>query len=397
MLFHSAPNRGYPVNTDRLLGIDDMCPCQSGKTFGMCCLREGRAAFQGGVPVIRMPGPPPELVELMKQDLQRQARFGHVRPAVHVNVQGQKWIAVDRELLHSPNWKTPLDFLWDYLKHVMTPAWGEAELAKPLADRHPVMQWCDAARRLHAAAKQLSTDGVCSVIPSGSMRAYTLLAYDLYVLQHHGLLEKRLLQRLRHKDQYQGARHELFAAATCVRAGFDIEYEDETDQSTKHTEFTATHRQTGFRLCVEAKSKHRSGVLGMGGDRVADDQIRNRLGGLINDAVNKPRKHPLAIFLDLNLPPESPVPTNTLEWLERFARPILRQIDKRGQGDPWDLLAFSNQPDHYATDDGPAPRGYVLGMLGKNTRIGSQPPSELMALIDAAKKFGSVPNLFEDM
>jgi hypothetical protein len=43
------------------------------------------------------------------------------------------------------------------------------------------------------------------------------------------------------------------------------------------------------------------------------------------------------------------------------------------------------------------PGGYAVGMLGKNTRIGCQPPSELVALIDAAIKFGTLPNRFEEM
>ena len=157
-------------------------------------------------------------------------------------------------------------------------------------------------------------------------------------------------------DQYQGARHELFAAATCVRAGFDIEYEDESNGLSKHTEFTATNRQTGFGLSVEAKSKHRSGVLGMTGGRAPDDSIRTRLDKLINDALNKPRKHLFAIFLDLNLPLASPL-HGSAEWFKTFADPILQGIDRKGEEDPWDLLVFSNQPDHYAIDDGPAPGG----------------------------------------
>ncbi len=277
------------MNTPRLLGNDDPCPCRSGKTFGACCLREGQATYQNGIPFLRMPNPPPELAEILKQQLQRQAQFGQVRPAVHADWRGQKWVAVGHQLLNSPKWKTPADFLSDYLKHVMTPEWGNAELARPLADRHAVMQWYDAMCRLQAKTKpQAGPDGVFCVAPSGAMRAYMLLAYDLYILQHHGLLEARLLHRLQHKDQYQGARHELFAAATCVRAGFDIEYEDESDGSSKHTEFTAKHRQTGVRICVEAKSKHRPGVLGRAGDRVDDDEVRTRLGGLINDALKKP-------------------------------------------------------------------------------------------------------------
>ncbi len=98
----------------------------------------------------------------------------------------------------------------------------------------------------------------------------------------------------------------------------------------------------------------------------------------------------------MNLPPASPA-HGTPEWFKRFADPILRGIDRNGEEDPWDLLVFSNQPDHYATDDGPASGGYALGMLGKNARIGSQPPSELVALIDAANRFGKLPNRFEEM
>jgi hypothetical protein len=149
-------------------------------------------------------------------------------------------------------------------------------------------------------------------------------------------------------------------------------------------------------ICVEAKSKHRSGVLGRKGDRAANDESRTRLGRLINDALKKPRKHPLIIFVDLNISPSSPA-VGTPAWFKAFADPILRGIDRKGDEDPWDMLVFSNQPDHYATDDGPAPGGYALGMLGKNTRIGSQPPSELVALSDAANKFGALPNCFEDM
>jgi SEC-C motif len=385
------------MNTPRILCGDDPCPCRSGKSFGECCLREGRAEYRNGMPIFQSPTPPPELAEILRRERLRQACFGQIRPAVCADWRGQKWVAVGRELLNSPKWKTPADFLSDYLKHVMTPEWGKAELAMPLADRHPVMQWYDATCRLQAIMKQKAgSEGVFGVAPSGAMRAFLLLAYDLYIVQHHGLLEARLLRRLRHKDQYQGARHELFAAATCVRAGFDIRYEDESDRSTMHTEFTATHRQTGASICVEAKSKHRPGVLGRDGDRVADEEIRTRLGGLINDALKKPHKHPLAIFLDLNLPSASPA-HGTLEWFRRFADPVLQGVDRKGEEDPWDLLVFSNQPDHYATDDRPASGGYTLGMLGKNSRIGSQPPSELVALIDAANKFGTLPNRFEEM
>lgn len=380
-----------------VLGLDDPCPCQSGRTLGDCCVRSGRATIRNGVPIIKMPAPPPEHIAFLNSELQREERFGLIRPAIHVDYRGQKMVVVGREILNSPSWKTPLDFLSDYLKHVMTPAWCQVELSKPLSERHPIMQWYDGTCRLQARAKQhAGPDGVYGVTPSGAMRAYALLAYDLYILQHHRLLEPRMLQRLRNKDQYQGARHELFAAATCVRAGFDIKYEDESDGSSKHTEFIVTHRHTGAKFCSEAKSKHRAGVLGMDGVRLPDDAMRTDLRRLIRDAVSKPRGHPLVLFLDLNLPQTHADP-RTREWYETIADPILRGIDRKGEEDPWDVIVFSNQPDHYATDDGPAAGGYASGMFGKNARIGSAPPSELVALVEAADKFGALPNTFEEM
>ena len=385
------------MNEPRVLGNDDPCPCGSGKTLAACCLRGKRAAYENGIPVIQMPAPPSDFTEMLRQERQRQATVGQIRPAVHAGWQRQKLIAVGNKILHSARWKTPGDFLSSYLKHVMTAEWCKGELAKPLTSRHPVMQWYDAMRRLQLEATlHAGAEALFGVVPSGAMRAYMLLAFDLYSLQHHQALQDRLVHRLRNCDQYQGARHELFAAATCIRAGFDIEHDDESDRSRRHTEFTAVHRLSNSLICVEAKSKHRPGILGMAGERQPVDKIRTRLGGLINDAIGKPYSHPLVIFLDLNLPPTSPPPASP-EWFKTFAEPILRGLDRNGKEDPWSLIVFSNYPDHYATDDGPSPGGYALGMLGRNTRNGPQPPFELMEIIAAAKAFGTLPNRFEEM
>ncbi len=111
------------------------------------------------------------------------------------------------------------------------------------------------------------------------------------------------MRRLQHKDQFQGARHEAFVAATCIRAGYDIDYEDESDGTTRHVEFTATHRATGQKVSVEAKSRHRPGVLGREGTSVGSELVDAGIQRLIADALRKPASEPLVIFLDLNLPP----------------------------------------------------------------------------------------------
>src|SRR5260370_10867743 len=108
------------MSNSQLLRYEDPCPCQSGKAFGECCLRYGRALYQGGIPVLLV-GVPPEHSNFLQHEVKRQARFGHVRPAINADWRGEKWLAVGRELFHSSKMKRPGDSLSDYVKYVMTP------------------------------------------------------------------------------------------------------------------------------------------------------------------------------------------------------------------------------------------------------------------------------------
>ena len=149
-------------------------------------------------------------------------------------------------------------------------------------------------------------DGNPAALPCGASGAYNCFAYDLYIVDDNGGLDEELLRRLKIRDQFQGARHELFAEATCYRAGFTVQHEDEKDGNTRHAEFTARHVMTGQFLSVEAKSRHRHGVLGVPG--TLEDKPDFRLGQLFNAAVAKKPEHPLVIFVDTNLP---------FKWAER--------------------------------------------------------------------------------
>ena len=54
-------------------------------------------------------------------------------------------------------------------------------------------------------------DGIYGAKPTGPLLAYLTFAYDLYIVEHNGKLDPRLMERLKRADQFQGARHELFA------------------------------------------------------------------------------------------------------------------------------------------------------------------------------------------
>lgn len=330
----------------------------------------------------------------MANERERRARFGEFRPVIQTDHKGYKFVAVGSELLYSKQWRTFPDFLADYIKHVLSPAWGKAELAKPLDARHEIMKWYDGMCR-YQQKQQFGADGLYGTAPNGAMRAYLLLAYDLYALQHHSKLQAGVVKRLKHKDQFQGARHELFAAATCVRAGYDIEYEDEGDGSRQHPELIATHRATGQMVAMEAKSRHRPGILGRPGEPQPAKSLRAGIERLLRDALAKPVSHPYVIFFDLNLPPSSGHVFRA-QWFEEVGDSVAKIGDSHGAGDSFNLIVFSNQPDHYLDSEIPSPGGTILSVVGRDPRVPTAHPEAITVIHDAAQKFGNIPNSLEE-
>jgi len=332
--------------------------------------------------------------EHQRKDKLRRERFGHVHPAIHADFKGHKVVAIGDEVVLSEKWRTFPDFLTDYIKRVLGPAWRKAELAKPFDERHQIMKLYDGMCRFQQKCEAGSGD-LFEFVPNGPTRAYLLLAYDLYTLKHHMALRSAVIKRLKHNDQFQGARHELFAAATCIRAGYDVAYEDERDSTRRHTELIASHRGTGQQIAVEAKSRHRPGVWNRPGTPEPPSSMRVGIYQLLKDALDKPVSHPYVIFVDLNLPPFDSSLIDT-PWFPEIGNAVTDLGDKVGTRDPFNLVVLSNQPDHYRTDDAPAVGGQSVSMFGRNPRLVPSHPGAILAIHEAANKFGTIPNWFEE-
>jgi len=238
------------------------------------------------------PSPEPVSGELLfkrqlAQRYQREKQQGLGNPIISEDFKGEKWVAVGNQLYHSPRWKTFFDFLWEFGIRVISPQWFQDEKEKPEADRHPLFTLQQLA---YAQIKARQTDGgkVNSAPTTGTMERYFRLAYHLYLVSHNGGLPDVLLARLKKKDQFRGAEHELFVAATFILAGFTIEFEDETDNRRKHCEYTVTHRKTGMKYSVEAKA--RAGA--------PSALVRSLLG----DALSKQADHPRLVWVAINMP-----------------------------------------------------------------------------------------------
>ena len=136
-----APSQGTGRSTSdsmmAKIGRNQPCPCGSGQKFKKC---HGR--LDGGWPP--RDGEPDVLAA---QERIRQAQQGLGRPIIAAKSHGHQIVAVGNTVYWSNSWKTFLDFLADYIKRKLAIEWGNAEIAKPLAERHPLMQWYDAICR----------------------------------------------------------------------------------------------------------------------------------------------------------------------------------------------------------------------------------------------------------
>jgi hypothetical protein len=239
------------------------------------------------------------------------------------------------------------DFLNDYVKLMFGKEWWTAQFAKPEHERSPVCRWCADAHQ-YQKEHGIRDGDLYRIEPSGPHLAYLSLGYDLYVLKHHLLLQDEALKRMKRTPEFHGARYELLVAASFVRAGFDIRYEDETDNSRKHPEFIATHRATGLEFDVEAKKRNRLVKLDVeafrsGAARIA---IRELLAG----AISKFRGRPYIVCLDLDVPPMDGNPFDQPWFLELRDTP--EDAGARGSDgkDLFNMISFTNLPVEYTKD-----------------------------------------------
>ena len=316
------------------VGRNDPCPCGSGNKFKKCHGANTGASFS----IHR--GPLPEevrkkLEEHEAAELQRQQQQGLGKPIISTIFHGYRFVAVGGRLFYSKEWKTFHDFLDHYIKTILGGEWGNAELRKPQSGRHPILVWYETATRyMNQFIKEPGR--VHSAPVTGAVGAYYALAYNLYLLAHNVKLQELLIKRLKDKQQFYGAYYETFVAGALIRAGFDVELEDETDPTTSHCELTATFRKTGKRFSVEAK---------MRGPNKASADVGNQLYG----ALKKRANHTRVVFIEENLPPDT-AEGKAMETLQAVLNSLRSREEKLtidGQPAPPAYVIVTNNPHEY--------------------------------------------------
>ncbi len=334
----NTPFRGGPK-----IGRNDPCFCGSGRKFKHC-----HGGVQHTLPaVVARDRVKKEIIEQGRrlfekhkvQELQRQKQQGLGRPIISIDHKGYRFVAVGNRL-HYGKWKTFPDFLADYIKQTLGGDWGNTEIAKPLAERHPIMQWYDKVCRLQAAHAK-DPGALFSTPMTGAVSAYNRLAYNLYLIAHNGKdIQRRLIARLRNKDNFQGAFFETQVAAWLIKGGFELEFEDESDRASKHCEFTATYTATGEKYSVEAKSR----------EIEPTNSSRAKVGRKLYEALEKEANHKRLIFLDLNKPLHTQQAAEmAIDRAERIAKQS-EGLTIHGKPAPAAYVCITNMNDQYALD-----------------------------------------------
>ncbi len=235
----------------------------------------------------------------------RQQQQGLGRPIISEQVAGQRVVAVGKRLYHSSKWRTFHDFLRDYLLGSLGPVWVNGEQAKPIDARHPVMRWYARATE-QAKALQVADGTMISGPMTGAIRAFMNLAYNIYLIAHHGdgqAMADIYLRRLRsaRADDFTGALFETYAAAAFLKAGFKLTYEETARRSTSCVEFVAAWPANGQRFSVEVKSRVHDEDASV--PQEAENKAKRlRVGAKLVKALSKAADHERVVMIEVNVP-----------------------------------------------------------------------------------------------
>lgn len=266
-------------------GRNDPCPCGSGRKFKKC---HGSIAVLETLRTLNSPRTRQAIQTMVArseaEEFQRREQQGLGKPIISTEFQDYRVVAVGRTLHFSKKWKTFHDFLNDYPKLVLGKDWWMSEVAKPPEERHRILTW--AVRSYEHSKAHVEHHGACTPLPmTGAISAYMRFAYDLYGLKHAVDVQKLLIDRIKHPENFPGALYEVRVAAALLRAGFTLEHQDESDRRTTHVEFIATNTESGATYSVEAKRR---------------EGVRMKINRQVYRALSKQSDRPRIVFIDTN-------------------------------------------------------------------------------------------------
>ena len=321
------------------------CPCGSQKKFKHCHGIDGELYWPplSSCKIARN-------IETKEQIRKQKEGLGTPIVSFSFGENNPRVVAVGNKI-YTGNWQTFHRFLLDYICFVLGSDWGKSELKKPLTTQHIILQW----RQKTCQYLQQNTNnpnGISTAQLIGAIQAYMGLSYNLYLLAHNEELQHRLIERLKRMDQFPGAYYETFVFAWLIKAGFQIDFENEQDRSQSHTECIAIHKETGKKYNIEAKSISRLGAYGATANTTSRYIERSAIDQVAR-ALKKKAAHTRIIFINLALSKDEVI---NLSWVQKIITMITNKetyfkIDNLPA--PEAYIFFTNNPDHYHLEDKP--------------------------------------------
>lgn len=310
-------------------GRNEPCPCGSGNKYKRCCgaMRDTQARHSSQII------PPEVLQAFARQEEERLARkntFGDVKGMITAEMGEWRFVASGNKLVYGKDWRVFTDFLGFHLHGLLGEDWGQHQVKLPFEEQHTVIQWRTIIALAHFG-KEKGANGLYKSA-SGAANAWFRLAYDLYLIEHNAELQSKLLRRMRNQDGFQGARFEAAVAAMMLASGYELRYCDERGPG-RQPEFIATNRSDSHILAVEAKSRHRPGVMGFRKHDVPVPPDSFDIAGLLLAALMKDTEEPLLVFVELNTPMAIKLDSSTT---------IYGELERA-----WDAVQERNWPDGF--------------------------------------------------
>jgi len=329
------------------------CPCGlHGKSYGDCCKDKGMHAL--GNEMLRGTSPrmvPGALSQMQSSMVKDDTRFRFV------------W----DEYWQSPQDQTFHQFLDDLVVKTLTREWFDQQLLLPVKNQNVIVRWRAAMLELLQRPGDANDDISTGHTLTGPTKAYLCFGYDLYWLQLVHRLPESLINRLKEFHKFQGARYEILVAAIFTRAGFEIEWIDDTKVSEKHPELIATHKRTGKKVGVEVKSRRRPGPINFPGTVTPETHLKGDVFDLYDKAIQQAPEGeiPFLIFIDPNVPdsPEKGLPSysnisvDTVPWMKEIRDRLLEIWNGATEPTPESAVLITNFAFYYGDNDSPSPAG----------------------------------------
>ena len=230
---------------------------------------------------------------------------------------------------------------------------------------------------------------------NGYVQSLISLGFDVATLRHVSNISDSVLHRLRIPSEYQGARYEITIAGIFARLGFKIKWLENMEDGKTHCEFIATHGETGTQIAVEAKSRHRKGVLHTDGLRDERSDYKGDIQGLLNRAFKKTEygQVPFFIFIDINAPFKNDEDFQKIPWVKDILKKAkLSKMNSQDNLSIHNVIYFTNFSFHYQTDQEAAP---TQVLMASPQFVLHQIPNVILykVILNALKHYGDVPDI----